>query len=179
MGVHVDNGAFTDTHPYARRAAKVHAARAVRAGFVHCNDREDLIQDALLGVWQQLRRFDAERASMGTFVERVVSSKLTSSVRKRRAAKRQTCELVIDVADLRNFAHEIEVRLDVEPVLDRLQPFDRMVATLLIDHTPTEAADALEITRSTVYRSISRVRSAFARAWDLAYQSRLPSRIWR
>lgn len=159
---------FALVHPRARRAAEVLAAGAINSGRVRRDDRDDLVQDALLHVWRRLNQFDPRRASLPTFVERVVTSSVASTIRKTRAAKRQKADALPVRESLRSFVHEIHLRVDVERVLAQLCPFDRMVAMLLIDHTPSEAAAALELARSKVYRSISRIRAAFGRAWERA-----------
>ena len=160
----MDSGNFADIYPHARRAADMHAARATTSGRDHHDDRDDLAQNALIHVWKRIDQFDSTRASLPTFVERVVTSSITSSIRKSQAAKRQTVELSGGLPDPRNFVHETHVRVDVERALDRLRPYDRIVATLLADMTPAEAARALGIARSTIYVVIARIRDAFVAA---------------
>lgn len=151
-------------YSHARRAAEVHAARAVCAGAVLPDDREDLVQDALLGLCREIGRFDPARSSIRTYVERVVLSRIQTAVRARRTIKRRFSEPLTEHEDPRRFGAEVEYRVHVQRALDRLAPPDRMVASLLVDMTPAEAARALQIARSTIYLAIARIRDVFVEA---------------
>ena len=148
-------------YTHARRAAEVHAASAINARRIHVDDREDLIQEAMLGLCRQIGRFDPARSSIRTFVERVVYSKINSAIRTRRTIKRRFSEPLTEYEDPRRFAPDFEYRVDVQRALDRLSSYDRMVATMLVDTTPAEAARALRIARSTMYVVIARIRDVF------------------
>lgn len=149
---------------HARRAAEVHAARAVSSRRICPDDREDVVQDALLGVWRALPSFDPTRASVSTYIERVVQSKITSSIRDRRALKRRFSEPLTELQEARDAITAIHYEVDLQRALDRLSPYDRMVATLLVDQTPAEAARSLGIARSTLYVIIARIRKVFVDA---------------
>jgi RNA polymerase sigma factor (sigma-70 family) len=153
--------AFGSVYPQARRAAEVLAGAAISSGRVRRDDREDVIQDALLGLWRELPRFDADRSSIGTFVDRVISSKVASSVRDRRAAKRRLGDDLAPGLEAHQETGEIEFRSDVERVLARLRPFDYLVSTMLAEHSPAETGRLLGVSRSTVYLAIGRIRESF------------------
>lgn len=152
---------FGSAYPQARRAAEVLAGAAISAGRVRRDDREDLIQDALLGLWRELPRYDADRSSLGTFADRIVSSKVASSIRDRQAAKRRLGDELPPELEAPQDTVEIEFRSDVERVLARLRPFDHLVATMLAEHTPAETGRVLGVSRSTVYLAIQRIREVF------------------
>jgi len=154
---------FREAYPLARRAAEVRSAAVVASSpFVNV-DREDLHQEALMGVWRALGRFDSSRACLRTFVERVVDSKIASALRSQGRPLR-ICDLdaLPDLAVPLN--ESVDLRTDVARALTALSDGDRKLAVLLAEHTPTEASRQLHISRSTVYDGIRRIRIAFIAA---------------
>jgi RNA polymerase sigma factor (sigma-70 family) len=80
---------FLEAYPFAHRAAQVRSARYGRILRAIGLDREDLEQDAMVGLWSVLSRFNPARASLRTYSERVVATSVASSLR-RATAKRRT-----------------------------------------------------------------------------------------
>lgn len=149
--------------PYALRAVQVRGAAAVATGQAAAADREDLEQEALLGLWMALRHYDASRASLRTFLERVADKRFASLLRRRRSP------VVIERLDGHRFATAdgipaVQFHVDFERVLAPLDDSDRALALLLVDHGPTEISRMLGIARSTVYARIARLRRAFLEA---------------
>ncbi len=154
---------FDQALPLALRAVQVHAAAAVATGRVTPADREDLEQEALVALWMALPHYDASRASVRTFLERVADKRFSSLLRRRRSA------LLIEHLDSHRFATAdgipaVQFRVDFERVLAPLGDPDRALALLLVDHGPTEISRMLGIARSTVYARIARLRRAFLEA---------------
>jgi DNA-directed RNA polymerase specialized sigma24 family protein len=154
---------FLTIDPLARRAAKVRAAAAVARAMVAPADREDVEQESLVAVWRALPHYDPSRASLRTFVERVVATRFASLMR---VWRRQPALVPLE-------GHQpvgldgipvLEFRTDFQLVSESLAERDRRLATLLLDHSPTEASRALHISRSTVYQGIRRIRAAFEKA---------------
>ena len=151
---------FAPALPFALRAVQVRAAAAVATGRATAADREDLEQQALLGLWMALRHYDASRASLRTFLERVADKRFASLLRRRQSP------VVIDRLDGHRFATAdgipaVQFHVDFERVLAPLGDPDRKLALLLIDHGPTEISRMLGIARSTVYARMARIRRAF------------------
>lgn len=150
---------FEQAYPLARRAVQVRAASgAMRAG-----DREDFEQEALLGLWIALRRYDPSRASLRTFVERVTDNRFASLMRRRRSS------LVVERLDGHWFATPdgipaVQFQVDFERILAPLADADRTLALLLVDYRPTEISRMLGIARSTLYARMARLRRAFLKA---------------
>jgi len=149
--------------PLALRAVQVRAAAAVATGHATAADREDLEQEALLGLWMALRQYDASRASLRTFLERVADKRFASLLRRRRNPG------VIERLDGHRFPTAdgipaVQFHVDLERVHAPLGDPDRALALLLVDHGPTEISRMLGIARSTVYARIARLRQAFLNA---------------
>ena len=146
---------FLDAYPFARRAAQVRSAAAIsRHNEI---EREDLEQEALVSVLASIPRFDRSRASLRTFVERIVATSIASVFRRLRAAKRRK-SLDYEPASSVRVLVNVELCVDLQRILRKLGPRERKVARLLIDHNPTQIARRLKISRSAVYRIINRVR---------------------
>ena len=123
-------------------------------------DREDAEQEALVAVWRALPHYDPLRASLRTFVERVVATRLVSLMRARR--RQLTLEPLKDYQPVGlDGIPVLEFQADFQRVSTSLAERDRRLATLLVDHSPTEASRVLSISRSTVYEGIRRIRIAF------------------
>jgi RNA polymerase sigma-70 factor (ECF subfamily) len=149
--------------PLAMRAVQVRGAAAVASGRVTPADREDLEQEALLGLWLALRRYDASRASLRTFLECVADKRFASLLRRRRSP------VLIEHLDGHRIATAdgipaVQFHVDFERVLAPLGDSDRMLALLLVDHGPTEISRMLGVARSTVYARMARLRRAFLEA---------------
>lgn len=147
----------------ALRAVQVRGAAAVATGRVAAADREDLEQEALLGLSMALRRYDASRASLRTFLERVADKRFASLLRRRRSP------VQIECLDGHRFTTAdgipaVQIRVDFERVLAPLGDPDRALALLLIDHGPTQISRMLGVARSTVYARMARLRQAFLNA---------------
>ena len=149
--------------PLALRAVQVRAAAAVATGRATAADREDLEQEAFLGLLMALRRYDASRASLRTFLERVADKRFATLMRRRRGS------LTVERLDGHRLATPdgipaVQFHVDFERVLAPLGDPDRKLALLLIDHGPTEISRMLGIARSTVYARMARLRRAFREA---------------
>mgnify|MGYP000262398163 CR=1 FL=1 len=154
---------FDPALPLALRAVQVRAAAAVASGRATAAEREDLEQEALLGLWMALRRYDASRASLRTFLERVADKRFASLLRRRRKP------VVIERLAAHRFATAdgipaVQFQVDFERVLAPLGHPDRTLALLLVDHGPAEISRMLGVSRSAVYARMGRLRRAFREA---------------
>jgi RNA polymerase sigma factor (sigma-70 family) len=153
---------FEHAYPLALRSARFRATAAVKSRAIPSADRQDVEQEALTRVWQALSKYDPARAGLRTFIEVVVCTKVTSLLR---AHTHGTVleSLARQVAREGGF-REMELRADVARVLDGISPFDRSVALSLTNYSAIETGRRLGVARATVYRSIDRLRIAFADA---------------
>ena len=158
------NVSFEEAYPLALRAARVRAVSSVLSGVIPASDREDLEQEGLFAVLRALPQFEPDRAGLRTFCETVIASHLASLDRARRS-RPHLVQLgkSHDQGD-DGFGAEVELRADVQLVLDALPRLDRRIALSLTEHSAVETSRLLNVSRSTVYRRIRRLRAAFAEA---------------
>lgn len=152
---------FEQAYPIAVRAAKVRAAAAVISGAIPVADREDFEQEGLTACWRALPQFDPARASLRTFVEKVIASRIASLVR---AARRSPARISLNAAGPRPVDSEAEIQelyADVERISSAFEYHDRKLILLLLEHTPAEAGRMLRLPRSTVHDRILRLRPQF------------------
>jgi RNA polymerase sigma factor (sigma-70 family) len=119
--------------------------------------------DAVTAVLAALDRYDELRASLRTFVERVASNGIASTLRRARAAKLTSVDYW-QASESPKLSVIVELRLDLNRALGTLGRPERRVARLLEEYRPAEIARALGISRTAVYRSIDRIREAFVEA---------------
>ena len=150
---------FQQAYPLVRRAVQVRAT----SGAMRPGDCEDFEQEALLGLWIALRRYDPSRASLRTFVERVTENRFATWMRRRRSA-RAAENLDSPCLATSDGIPAVEFRVDFERILAPLSEADRGLAQLLVDYRPTEISRRLGIARSTLYARMARLRRAFLKA---------------
>jgi DNA-directed RNA polymerase specialized sigma24 family protein len=156
----VAEGVFVQAYPMAKRAV------ATRAAAMHFGaaDHEDMEQQVALGLLRALPQFDHGRACLATFVELVAQNQIASFLRNMWRYRLAGEPLENYEPDMVVARCNSDLCADVDRVLRCVGAFDRAVAHLLIDHSPTEAARQLGVSRASVYRSIWRLRAAFTLA---------------
>ena len=155
---------FEQAYPIAARAVRVRATAAVVSGAIPVADREDFEQEGLTACWRALPQFDPARASLRTFVERVIASRIASLVR---AARRSPSHVPLDAAGPQPVDSSADVRelcADVARLSSAFGRHDRRLVLLLLEHSPAEAGRMLGIPRSTVHDQILRLRRKFLEA---------------
>ena len=155
---------FEQSYQAASRLAAVRSAAVVTLYGLPQDSRPDLEQEALLELWRKRTAYDPARGSWRTFAERVVANRMVSLMRSMHSDKaRKSRETPIESArGLSVPMDRGDLRVDVWVVLGRMSPFDQTVAACLIDHSAIETSQKLGVARATVYRSIKRMRAAFA-----------------
>jgi RNA polymerase sigma factor (sigma-70 family) len=147
---------FQTALPVALRAAKIWAAKNKWLLSDPGWDTEDLAQDVLCRLYIALASFDAARASLFTYTERVVTNHIFSLQRKRLGCKGTRIEqglLDIPTADV---ISRIELRVDVRRLVQALSHKDRIVAQLLMaDSRPAEIAQRLGTSRAAQSIAVS------------------------
>jgi RNA polymerase sigma-70 factor (ECF subfamily) len=186
MDTHRQNEPLT---PYLTALIECKARQLVgKAGYTP-DDIKDIEQDLTQDLLERLPKFDPGKASLNTFADRVVGHKFNSLMRKRQADIRdwrreaysldeeiETDEgstarnafISQDEVDLRTGrydrpeAERAQRAIDVEAVLEGLQPELRRVAVMLMTQPVAEVARELGIPRGTFRdRYLERLREAF------------------
>ena len=154
---------FEQAYPIALRAARAHATAAVVKGSILLADKEDFEQEGVTACWRALPQFDPARASLPTFVERVVTARLASMVR---AAHKAAAAISLDCArcQIDPGIDPLTFHSDVWRLLSLLGEDDRGFLLLLMEQTPTEVSLVLGMARSTVYARIRKLRRRFIAA---------------
>jgi RNA polymerase sigma factor (sigma-70 family) len=155
---------FEQAYPIALRAAQVRAAAAVVSGVIPMADREDFEQEGLTACWRALPHFDPARASLRTFIERVISARLASVIRSVRRAPLFTPIKSAATMHAAGSVSDYVLNADLERLLTMLCHADRQLALLLVDHSPAEVGRLLGMPRSTVHDRIVRLRRCFVGA---------------
>ena len=138
---------------------RLHWPRAHRAAFLVVHDRaaaEDIAQEAFLAALRALERFDRRRP-FGPWLHRIVVNRAIDHARSRRL--RREVDPGEDLADERGApADPAGLSDELVAALRRLAPEHRAVIVLryLLDFTPGEIADALEMPRGTVNSRLRR-----------------------
>ena len=181
-----------DARSRVSRNIIIRAERLARSGSVPGMDAEDIKQDLRLHLYRRDDRFDPSRGQYDTFADRVLANRIATlaATTERQRAERAWVDFetpsegrgddeMLPLAETLPDSvalHAVVARApdeafglvrDVRRLLAGLTPTCRDVALALIDMSPTEAAEALGIHRSTVYARLGTIRKA-AEALDLA-----------
>jgi DNA-directed RNA polymerase specialized sigma24 family protein len=175
---------------YVQQLIRVKARYLARQPGFSRSDEEDLRQEITKRLLERAHRFDARRASLNTFVDRVVASLVVSILREHRRQKRAAGNTTVSIdthamraADgrtpLRDHleAADVQRRLvgspaDYDPereaavriALCALPPELRSICERLMDVPAATAARQLGLTRHQVLKAISAIRSHFRAA---------------
>lgn len=150
--------------PEQSRLIAIHAARLVRGhGLDHLDD-DDVQQELWLVLVRVAAQYYAPRGRFAALAEVTARNRCRQIARHERAGRRarhQEAPLgdALDIGGPGE-CRRVELRLDLSRALGRLRELDRRLAVLLMTHTVTEAAHALEIPRSTACDARRRIRAA-------------------
>lgn len=157
------------------RRINYRVSRLRRKYALNAEDAKDLRQDFLLTLVRAERRYDPTKCPLDRYISMVLNWRYKHHVRE--LAREDEAEDVIsldemttdDLEELVEPAAErrlrqLETRLDIETILNRLSDDDRTLCRLLMMHSPRESAEMLGIHTSTVYRRAARLRDVFSKA---------------
>lgn len=181
-----------DARSRVSRNITIRAERLARSGSVPGMDAEDIKQDLRLHLCRRDGKFDPARGQYDTFADRVLANRIATLAAP---TERQRAERAWTDFDTPSEGRGDDERLplsetlpdsatpfaaverapdeafglvhDVRRFLAGLTPACRAIALALIDMSPSEAAEALGIHRSTIYARLATIRKA-AEALDLA-----------
>ena len=140
-------------------------------------DKDDLRQDMMIELLKAGDRFDSAIAGQKTFINRVLDTFYQRYLRRRRQRSRHNVFQPIGYDDVAvGFIPErtnesetseqerTELRLDIETILQQMPPRLKDICTNLMEYSPSETAKRLNISPSTVTRSVPRIREYFVAA---------------
>lgn len=173
--------------PFARNCIRYTARRLIgKCGFTQ-DDEEDLVQELTIHVWRQLPKYDAGRASLKTFITKIVNNRASVLVAKAAAVKRDARRVShslnepiapgdpdssehVDALSGDEYAARLgarhtplldllDMRIDLDKISGRLPvPLQRVLEFLLSDTPVDEIARELSVHRSTVYERLTAIR---------------------
>lgn len=161
----------------------------IKKGYFAQRDREDLIQECCMHWFSRRGQYQAGKASLNTFMERVLDNKLCDLAKREQTDKRKVNRSALsldeelqhgDEADNRTRADKVtrdpwkgprdafsqaDRALAVAEVLKKLTPAQRELCRLFMEGcSVSEASVLLSRPRSTIYDEISRIRELFEKA---------------
>jgi RNA polymerase sigma-70 factor (ECF subfamily) len=140
-----------------------HWPRAYRAAYLVVHDHaaaEDIAQEAFLAAVRSLDSFDRERP-FGPWLHRIVVNRAIDWARSRLSRREVSGESYVEVTDPLSFAGNPYTGPEAQALaagLVALPPEQRAVIVLryLLEYTPGEIADLLELPRGTVNSRLRR-----------------------
>jgi RNA polymerase sigma-70 factor (ECF subfamily) len=139
-----------------------------RYGFA-CSDCADLEQELVLHLIQQMKHFDPQRGAEQSFVGRVLSHKVASIIRHRRAGRRDYRRVTsIDdaagggehtvIAALAAAESPHDLAIDLAGAIQRLDPDSQHFCSLIMTGSVVEAARRLGLTRGAARGRVAILR---------------------
>ena len=148
------------------------------------SDQDDLEQELVLHLLERLPKYDASKASLDTFINRVVYHIATSLVRARQTQKRgvdvtvhledpvglpgEENQILLDVIDpedlglkngtlSRSTEDQYLLQIDTEMLLNALPPDLRALCHMLAEDSVAEVAKSLGRHRTTIYKNVQTI----------------------
>jgi len=136
------------------------------------DEQEDCRQDMVVELLSAFDRFDPGKAKRETYINRVLDKFVKHAVRTRCTHRNRACDSPICLDDVAPGFQPVindpgageldeqgrrELRLDMAAVIARMPKRLQRVCRLLMEYTPTEAAEELDISRTSIYRNIAEI----------------------
>ncbi len=151
------------------------------------SDAEDLEQELLVDLTNRIHKYNSNKATLKTFVSRIVDHKIANIVRHRKQQKRDyrrnECSIDDRVSDeegeavlrgqtlshdgrrphIQGNANQQDLSIDLSDAIESLSAESRELFDLLLTCSISEAARELGIRRSTLYnKRLPKLRTALA-----------------
>ena len=142
------------------KAVRYYAKKLKLSGF-NVGDIEDIEQELMLSVFSKLKKFDPQKAKLGTFVGKILKNCTLNMIRGNRALRSganifhtglDNCEVaissesIIKSADINSYASQV------------LSPELKVIFELVKNNTVKNIARILNKSDSYIYRKISQIR---------------------
>lgn len=154
-------------NPYAADLIKHKTRRLIGHRGINRDDAEEIAQDVAAHLIERMPQFDPSRATVNTFIDRVVKNKLLNVIEARGAQKREGQRRNRPLDDVSPEAlleygrttADVDLALDVRDLLKGMPPELRVFADRLMLETPVEAARTLGLTRAQMRSRMEAVRA--------------------
>ncbi|HMN39461.1 MAG TPA: sigma factor [Phycisphaerales bacterium] len=139
-------------------------------GVIRRADAEDIASELMAQLLEVWDRFAPERGSREAFINQVVSTRLLSLLRERRAQKRRGTPRPLDADDDTaidyswsgdGWRRQIDLRVDLEVAFTKLTARQRALCEQMLREALTPAAKELGVPRSTLRYVALKVRQIF------------------
>lgn len=162
--------------PYAQGRIDYHARRLSRKPGFTISDVPDIEQELALDLLKALPKFDPNKASLPTFISRVVNRRCISLLRDARHPKRRggtSLEAAMGDDIAKDQRHRMtgyrpdeapekaEVAEVVQQAVGKLPERLHKIAILLMSRTQAEAARELGVSETTIHRARNQIREHF------------------
>jgi RNA polymerase sigma factor (sigma-70 family) len=161
-----------DLSEYALDRIEYRVARLAQVFRLTADAADDLRQDMALELWRALPRYDAEKASEETFINRVLDLYYRHTARSLRTQRRHEAMSPAPLSAMnewtpltndtragdRSEADRACEAVDIERALATLPRKLRLICEELKHHTPRDVAQRLRMHRGSVYRAIGQIR---------------------
>ena len=177
----------TSISEYARTLISVKANQLVGKYGFSADDREDIEQDLVVAILEAAPSWDAGRGSRNTYDNRIVLRKIATIIRHRKRQRRDyrrnvaslhdaardedgasvtVGDMMTDDADRRGSKSSgnpdrIDLAVDLRQAVGRLEPELRRLCALLTTGTKAAAAEAIGVSKPTVFKRRDAIRQRF------------------
>ena len=163
-------------HPYATTTIRIHSQRLARFQVMPSMAREDYEQELALDLWRRLAAYQPERASLPTYIDRVVRNRaarffLTAKSAAYRQERQALAVYTIDESAVppqvesegpttppESFADAADLRRDLARFTASLPPALRRCCAILQSGATGEAIRQHGLHRSSHYDALRRLR---------------------
>jgi len=180
---------YEGVNEYAVQIITYRAKRLVGTAGYTPADVEDIEQDLMLDLLERLDKYDAAKAKLTTFIDRIVDHKIANLIAERQAEMRdfrktsttlnapiQTDDdsptTLLDITGTDDYLERMgfqnkptqevhDVQIDLDNALQRLTDEERQLLDLLKQMTLAEAARELGKARTTLAYQLAKIHKAF------------------
>ena len=160
--------------PAIVKQIQYHAGRLKQMSCFSSEDIEDIEQELFCEVLACLAKYNKQKSSLSTFVDRIITRRSNNMIQRRLSLKRggqsttfslDECNedgvaLVDKLPDEPSF-EDCDLALDVAHIVCRLPEGTQKITTLLQTYTMTEVARITGKSRAAIYRLLAQIRPCF------------------
>ncbi len=142
------------------KIARRHAWNVVDELGLQPDERRDIQQELHLALWLRLKKYDPNRGTLKTFLERVAKNESRKLVAYRKARRRWPGYTVDQNDQLSGREDKMNLRIDTKRAIQLLPSRLRRVALALKEYSCSEAVVLLGISKATLYRLLTSLKNS-------------------